>query len=144
MSRETQKKECITQSHDIWQKRMAFADLKRKYPSLKDKIDDELLVDKERPVKKPEAPYVYFLNFIFSLISISLHSFNRRITGLKLKTAEAPPAPVRQEVQIRPSDRIKSIRNRVEAHLDKQREKDHHWEDQIDVSSCSQWIALVF
>jgi len=40
---------------------MAFADLKRKFPALTDKDDESLLVDKERPVKKPEIAYVTVL-----------------------------------------------------------------------------------
>ena len=52
--RETLKKEVAQQAQSIWDKRLAFADLKRKFPTLNDKVDDELLVDKERPVKKPD------------------------------------------------------------------------------------------
>jgi hypothetical protein len=37
---------------------MALADLKRKFPSFADKTDEDLLVDKERPVKRPEPSYV--------------------------------------------------------------------------------------
>jgi len=37
----------------------AFADLKSKFPTLNDKVDEELLVDKERPVKRLEATYVF-------------------------------------------------------------------------------------
>jgi enhancer of polycomb-like protein len=52
LSRETVKKEVTHQAQTVWEKRLAFADLKRKFPTLNDKLDDELLVDKERPVKK--------------------------------------------------------------------------------------------
>lgn len=47
LSRETVKEEAA-------QKWLAFADLKRKFPMLNDKLDEELLIDKERPVKKPD------------------------------------------------------------------------------------------
>jgi enhancer of polycomb-like protein len=56
--RETLKKENVVQSQGIWEKRLAFADLKRKFPILNDKADEELLVDKERPMKKLDASYV--------------------------------------------------------------------------------------
>ena len=52
LARETLKKECIDQSQDIWEKRLAFVDLKRNLSVLSDKGDDDLLIDKERPVKK--------------------------------------------------------------------------------------------
>lgn len=56
--RETMKKENAVQSQGIWEKRLAFADLKRKFPAFNDKLDEELLVDKERPVKKLDTSYV--------------------------------------------------------------------------------------
>jgi len=59
LSRETVKKEAAQQAQVVWEKRLAFVDLKRKFPTLNDKVDEELLVDKERPVKKPEATYVF-------------------------------------------------------------------------------------
>lgn len=51
LARETQKKECVDQSQHLWEKRMALADLKRNFPLLNDKADEELLVDKEKPKK---------------------------------------------------------------------------------------------
>jgi enhancer of polycomb-like protein len=51
LARESQKKDCVDQSQQLWEKRMALVDLKRKFPSLNDKADDELLVDKEKPKK---------------------------------------------------------------------------------------------
>ena len=56
--RETLKKDNATQSQNVWEKRLALVDLKRKFPVFNDKADEELLVDKERPVKKPDTSYV--------------------------------------------------------------------------------------
>ncbi|KAI6123163.1 hypothetical protein EDD16DRAFT_1567313 [Pisolithus croceorrhizus] len=39
----------------VWENRLEFADLKRKFPSLSTKEDEELLHDKERVVKKPKV-----------------------------------------------------------------------------------------
>ena len=50
--RETLKKEFTDQSQDIWEKRLSFVDLKRKLSMFSDKGDEDLLIDKERPVKK--------------------------------------------------------------------------------------------
>ena len=52
LSRETVKKEVAQQAQAVWEKRLAFTDLKRKFLVLNDKLDKELLVDKERPAKK--------------------------------------------------------------------------------------------
>ena len=62
------KKENLAQSQGIWEKRLAFADLKKKFPAFNDKVDEELLVDKERPVKKPDTSYVNSLVFVFICI----------------------------------------------------------------------------
>jgi enhancer of polycomb-like protein len=45
LNRETLKKEANQQAQVVWEKRLAFADFKRKFPSLHDKINEELLVD---------------------------------------------------------------------------------------------------
>jgi enhancer of polycomb-like protein len=60
LARETIKTECTRQSQNVWEKRLAVVDLKRKFPALGDKADDEFLIDKERPVKKPEPSSVFF------------------------------------------------------------------------------------
>jgi enhancer of polycomb-like protein len=52
LAREILKKECAAQYQDIWEKRLAFVDLKRKFSMLSDKGDEELLIDKEKPSKK--------------------------------------------------------------------------------------------
>lgn len=103
LSRETVKKEVAQQAQIVWEKRLAFADLKRKFPTLNDKLDEELLVDKDRPVKKPD-------------------------TRLKIKTSDAN----RSEPVIRPKDRIALIREQVETTLERQKAIDHHWEDLVD------------
>lgn len=70
LARETLKKECTNQSQDIWEKRLAFVDLKRKFSMLNDKGDEELLIDKERPVKKGvEATYVSLVPSEFSILT---------------------------------------------------------------------------
>jgi enhancer of polycomb-like protein len=58
LTRETVKKELTQQSQVVWEKRAVLADLKRKCPSLGDKNDEELLIDKERPAKRLETTLV--------------------------------------------------------------------------------------
>jgi enhancer of polycomb-like protein len=55
ISRETLKKEAAQLQQDVWHQRIVFSDLKRKFPSLSTKEDEELLVDKERVPKKPRV-----------------------------------------------------------------------------------------
>jgi enhancer of polycomb-like protein len=49
LTRETLKKEYAQQSQNVWEKRLNVVELKRKFPTLGDKADEELLQDKERP-----------------------------------------------------------------------------------------------
>jgi hypothetical protein len=65
LQREKLKKEAAGSSQTVWEKRLAYVDLKRKFPSLNDKIGDELLVDKERPAKRPEVACVFFFRCLF-------------------------------------------------------------------------------
>jgi enhancer of polycomb-like protein len=53
LSKESVKEEIAQQVQAVWEKQLAFADLERNFPTLNDKLDEELLVDK-RPVKKPD------------------------------------------------------------------------------------------
>lgn len=62
LNRENLKREVAHQSQQVWDKRLALVDLKRKFPSLGVKEDEELLHDKERVPKRlktdPGAGYV--------------------------------------------------------------------------------------
>lgn len=53
VARENLKKENVQQVAQVWEKRLEFAELKRKFPALGTKEDEELLHEKERVVKKP-------------------------------------------------------------------------------------------
>lgn len=55
------KKEVLQQSQQVWDHRFVFSDLKRKFPTLSTKEDEELLVDKERAPKRLKGDgYVLF------------------------------------------------------------------------------------
>ena len=64
------------------------------------------------------------------LYPLNLHFliFFRRVPGLKIKTND-PQRPL-----LRPKERLTQIREQVEQTLTRQKDLDHHWEDQIDVS----------
>ena len=128
--RETLKKDNAVQSQDVWEKRLAFADLKLKFPMFNDKVDEELLVDKERPVKKPDTSYV--TPGICCRIYMYLTVIIFRRVPLKLRPHDDPPS--RPEVLLRPKERVAMIRDLVETTLARQKDLDHHWEDQVDVS----------
>lgn len=55
IARESLKKEAAQLQQEVWNQRIAFSDLKRKFPTLSTKEDEELLVDKERVPKKPKV-----------------------------------------------------------------------------------------
>jgi enhancer of polycomb-like protein len=53
LNRETLKRDVAYQSQNVWEKRLSLVELKRKFPSLGAKEDEELLHDKERVPKRP-------------------------------------------------------------------------------------------
>ena len=52
LQREAVKREHTTQTKSMWEKRFALVDLKRKFPALGGKEDEELFQDRERVTKK--------------------------------------------------------------------------------------------
>ncbi|PFH50331.1 hypothetical protein AMATHDRAFT_145389 [Amanita thiersii Skay4041] len=110
LTREGLKREVAQQSQGIWEKRAGVVDLKRKFPSLGDKNDEEFLIEKERPTKKPEICRL----------------------PLKLRPLDSGLQAARAEIAIRPKDRAALIREQIESQLSRQKELDHHWEDHVD------------
>lgn len=116
LSRENIKREYTQQTLQVWDKRFEFAELKRKFPSLGTKEDEELLHDKERVAKKPKIE-------------------PSRITGLKIRTRESgdPGSPaVAAEASIRPKERLSLINAAMERDLASQKERDHGYEDVVE------------
>ncbi|KIL58931.1 hypothetical protein M378DRAFT_170023 [Amanita muscaria Koide BX008] len=109
LSRENSKRDLTQQSQVVWEKRVAVVDLKRKFPSLGDKGDEELLIDKERPAKKPELSRL----------------------PIKLRANDAG-APSRIEIAMKPRERAALIREQIDRQLARQKDLDHHWEDSVD------------
>jgi len=118
LSRENLKRDCTQQTLLVWDKRLEFAELKRKFPSLGTKEDEELLLDKGGVAKKPK---------------IEIAS---RITGLKIRTRDSgdPGSPaVTVEASIRPKERLNIINAAMERDLASQKERDHGYEDVVEV-----------
>lgn len=104
---------------------MALVDLKRKFPQLGGRDDEELLYDRERIAKKPRPS---------DLAASQSHKIKTRLSG----DASASPAPT--EVQMRPREKLLLIQNTIEEYLKRAKERDHHWDDTLDVRvSASVW-----
>jgi enhancer of polycomb-like protein len=67
LNRETLKQECVRHTQNVWEKRFNFVELKRKFPMLGDKADEEMLHDKERVPKiaKMESCVVFLVSIKF-------------------------------------------------------------------------------
>ncbi|KIY52168.1 hypothetical protein FISHEDRAFT_56145 [Fistulina hepatica ATCC 64428] len=117
LNRETLKREQAVQAQNAWSKRLAMADLKRKFPALGDKADEELFVDRERPAKRSDT------------IAAA--------RSLKLRTAHEAGRTPRADLMVikRPEDRTQEIYSGIERELARQKDRDHHWEDHIDAPS---------
>ncbi|KAG1758564.1 enhancer of polycomb-like-domain-containing protein [Suillus occidentalis] len=116
LCRENLKRDYTQQTLQVWDKRFEFAELKRKFPSLGTKEDEELLLDKERVAKKPKVE-------------------TNRITGLKLRARDSgdPGSPaVAVEASIRPKERLNLIHATMERDLASQKERDHGYEDVVE------------
>ncbi|KAF8970175.1 hypothetical protein BDZ97DRAFT_1792300 [Flammula alnicola] len=88
------KKEYAAQSQAVWEERLAVLDLKGKFPSLNDKVDEEPPVGKEGPAKRSEVA---------------------RVAGLKTRTSDPSLPPACPEVLIFPKERAQMVCEQVEA-----------------------------
>lgn len=67
LTRENLKKENVQQVVQVWEKRLEFAELKRKFPALGIKEDEEMLHEKERVAKKPRVESTKYDSVFYSL-----------------------------------------------------------------------------
>ncbi|KAJ4482392.1 enhancer of polycomb-like-domain-containing protein [Lentinula aciculospora] len=111
LAREQLKRDSARQSHHVWNLRMKMVDLKIKNPTFSDKIDEELLVDKERPTKKAD-------------------SSSRVRLPAKSETSAQLSAPAREI--IRPKERFASYQGKIEQMLQRAKDQDQQWEDHVD------------
>ena len=118
LSRENIKRDTAKQAQNVWEKRFALVDLKRRFPILGAKEDEELLHDKERVPKRPKVDPAF----------VKLPGLRIRTYGGDLASPSAHP-----EIAIRPKDRTAAIQGSIERELLRQKDRDFHWEDQIEV-----------
>ncbi|KAK0244592.1 polycomb enhancer protein [Armillaria nabsnona] len=112
--REDLKLRSLRQWHNVWFARVAIVNLKRKNPWLTgDKVDEELLVDREPPPKKLDV----------------------RVGRISIKSEAPFVAPqARIEPAIRPRDRIAKLQVKIDHGMHKRKEKDQQWEDTVENS----------
>lgn len=138
LKREQLKREMSQQAKAVWEKREDFANLKRKFPSLLNaREDEELFYDKERVVKKikpAEQGYAYYC----SLRMCELTDGPCRLRGVKLKPRDNNGdlmSPVsHHDTVVRPKERAAAILAQVDREMARIKERDHHWEDGMEVS----------
>jgi enhancer of polycomb-like protein len=53
--REKAKLDCAREAQNVWEKQLKVVELKRKFPTLGEKANEELFQDKERPLKVPRV-----------------------------------------------------------------------------------------
>ncbi|KZT10653.1 uncharacterized protein LAESUDRAFT_343366 [Laetiporus sulphureus 93-53] len=115
LQRETIKRDAAAHAHAVWDKRFAFAEMKRKFPTLSSKDEEELLYDRERVVKKPK-----------------LEPTGRIPLKLRTRDNGEISSPIMHEPQIRPKERQAQIQKEIDQDMARRKEKDHQWEDAID------------
>lgn len=80
----------------------------------------------------------YFLS-VFGMIDAYLPS---RRPVVRLHAGSREPA-VSQEPIMHPKAKLEIIQKQIEAEMAQRKEKDHHWEDAIDVSLKSQYFGSI-
>ncbi|KAF5385750.1 hypothetical protein D9615_002489 [Tricholomella constricta] len=105
--REHLKRDAVQHARIVGNRRLGLAEFKRKYPYWGDKADEDLLVDKEKP-KKADLP---------------------RPPKIRTEQGQLNRPEV---VALRPTERLALINEAMETRLARQKEQDHHWEDQVD------------
>ncbi|KZS93199.1 hypothetical protein SISNIDRAFT_486115 [Sistotremastrum niveocremeum HHB9708] len=117
LQREEFKGEQAAESQSVWESRLRFVDLKRQYPGFGYKEEEELLVDKERIVKKrrgSEGP---------PKITLKHHP--------RLSETQSPIVPVEQRIW--PKEKAQKIQAAITDELLKHKEKNIGWEDVVDM-----------
>ena len=139
LKREQLKREASQQAKVVWEKREDFASLKRKFPSLLNaKEDEELFYDKERVVKKAKPAEQVYAHYCSLRVNGLKDRSCRRIGGVKLKSRDNNGdlmSPVsHHDTVVRPKERAAAILAQVEREMARIKERDHHWEDGMEVS----------
>ena len=133
LQRETIKRDAAAHAHAVWDKRFAFAELKRKFPTLSSKDEEELLYDRERVVKRPKLEPTGFVNSCASILRWLISLYSRIPLKLRTRDNGELSSPIMHEPQIRPKERQAQIQKEIEQDMARRKEKDHQWEDAIDV-----------
>jgi enhancer of polycomb-like protein len=137
LKREQLKREASQQAKAVWEKREDFANLKRKFPSLLNaKEDEELFYDKERVVKKARPTEQMYVHHC-SVRTCELKDGPCRRIGVKLKSRDNGDlmSPIsHHDTVVRPKERAAAILAQVDREMARIKERDHHWEDGMEVS----------
>ncbi|KAF7800350.1 hypothetical protein EIP86_011600 [Pleurotus ostreatoroseus] len=115
LQRETTKRDQAAQTKALWERRFALVDLKRKFPALGSREDEELFQDRERVPKRIKT------------------DFSSGRLPLKLRTPRETEfgSPI-IEPMMKPKDRYAQIQAAIDQELAKRKQEDHGWEDLID------------
>ncbi|PSR71467.1 hypothetical protein PHLCEN_2v12734 [Hermanssonia centrifuga] len=113
--REVSKRDLAVQTSSVWEKRFALVDLKRKFPSLGTKEDEELFQDRERVPKR-----------------IKTEASGRLPLKLRTRDPGEYGSPISAQPIMKPKERLTLIQNQVDQELASRKEKDHHWDDLLD------------
>ena len=137
LKREELKREASQQAKAVWEKREDFANLKRKFPSLLNaKEDEELFYDKERVVKKVKPSEQVYALYCFLRICELKDTCRRNAVKLKARDNNGDlMSPISlHDTVVRPKERAAAILAQVDREMARIKERDHHWEDGMEVS----------
>jgi hypothetical protein len=77
----------------------------------------------------------FYTLYSYRIVDHNIFDWNRRLPGLRIKTHGGElGSPSHVEAAIRPKERTAMILSQIEREILRQKDRDHQWDDQIDVS----------
>ena len=76
----------------------------------------------------------FLTSYSYRIVDHNIFDWNSRLPGLRIKTHGGElGSPSHVEVAIRPKERTAMILSQIEREMLRQKDRDHQWDDQIDV-----------
>lgn len=129
-NRETMKRETARHGRAVWEIRENMATMKRKFPALGVKEDEELFFDKER--QPPKRPKPAQLSVLVHLLFSSVYNPDSLRSSIRIKPSATDNLPA-METTMRPKERVAAIQSEIERGVLQIKTVNSYWEDGIDV-----------
>jgi enhancer of polycomb-like protein len=134
------------QANVVWEKCEDLASLKCKFPSLLNaKEDKELFYDKEK-VRRPNLVEPMYVHSCCLRMLMLIHP-RSHIVGLRIKSqddkGDLVSLSAHHDAVVRPKECAATIIAQVDCEMARIKDRDHHWEDGIEVCPLTCNVLLI-